>query len=107
MTGNVNPRDAWYHISCEYPGAEDQSNSFKFLGRGHRDTPVMGARGLVTIMKFNLLQGEEAAKRLLLVRYLGEDLSLIQEVPGMNKAQQQLPHDPRMVMVMVRAVDSF
>lgn len=85
-----------------------QSESYRFQSRG-RKTPVVGAKGLVTIM--NLLQGERAARFRaaeadVLVRYLGGDLSLIQDVKGIHQAQQQMPadHPARMFGEHVEAV---
>lgn len=84
-----------------HPEVLPESSLFKFPGRGQRNTPVVGAKGLVTIM--NLLQGERAAKFRaaeadVLVRYLGGDLSLIQDVKDIHQAQQQMPaeHPARM-----------
>ena len=96
ITGNINPGDAWYDMCQKHIEVEDLSDYFKFPGKGQRDTPVVGAKGLVTIM--NLLQGERAARFRaaeadVLVRYLGGDLSLISEVQGIRQAQQQLPQD--------------
>ncbi len=63
MTGNANPHKTWLDISRQHEEvlAEvlTESDYFKFPGRGQQQTPVVGARGLVTIM--NLLQGEKAA----------------------------------------------
>ena len=96
MTGNKKARDVWYSLCEVHSDVAALAGNFKFPGQGQRDTPVVGAKGLVTIM--NLLQGERAAKFRaaeadVLVRYLGGDLSLIQEVQGIRQAQQQLPQD--------------
>lgn len=96
ITFNKCPKKTWSELQKNYPDEVQDLHYFKFPGKGQRDTPVVGAKGLVTIM--NLLQGERAAKFRaaeadVLVRYLGGDLSLIQEVQGIRQAQQQLPQD--------------
>ncbi len=101
MTGNPNPHQTWKDLHDKFSEELSQTEYFKFPGRGQRNTPVVGARGLVTIM--NLLQGEKAARFRaaeadVLVRYLGGDLSLIAEIQGIRKAQQQLPEDHPMRM---------
>ena len=99
VTGNVNPRRTWEDIRpMLFQVVPERANLFyfKFPGKGQRETPVVGAKGLVTIM--NLLQGERAARFRaaeadVLVRYLGGDLTLIGEVQGINETQRQLPAD--------------
>ncbi|KAK9860328.1 hypothetical protein WJX84_006176, partial [Apatococcus fuscideae] len=100
ITGNVNPRTTWADLQHTYPHDVGEnagfSDSYKFPGRGYQVSPVTDARGLVTIM--NLLQGERAARfRMkeadLLVRHLGGDLSLIQEIKDIRAQQEGLPAD--------------
>ena len=98
ITGNENPRKTWLDMSRAHPEVVSLSNIYKFPGRGRQSSPVVGAKGLVTIM--NLLQGDRAAsfraaEADVLVRYLGGDLSLIAEVQGIRQMQEQLPpNDP-------------
>lgn len=96
VTGHSAYRKTWLDISQRFPEVVSEINNFKFPGQGQRETPVVGAKGLVTIM--NLLQGERAARFRaaeadVLVRYLGGDLTLIGEVQGISEAQRQLPAD--------------
>lgn len=96
ITGNANPHKTWLDMSRTYPEVLTESKNFKFPGKGQRETPVVGARGLVTIM--NLLPGERAARFRaaeadVLVRYLGGDPTLVGEVRDIRRAQEQLPAD--------------
>ena len=72
---------------------------FKFPGRGQRNTPVTGARGVVVIL--NLLSGPRAARfRLkcadIVVRALGGDESLVAEIRRNAEAQAALPAEAPM-----------
>ena len=76
----------------------------KFAGRGQRDTPMTDAKGIIDIIM--LLPGQQAARvrrqaAELLVRYLGGDLSLVDEVCAIRGFQEVLaasrPEDPRRV----------
>ena len=75
---------------------------FRLRGRGQRDTPVTGVRGIVDIIM--LLPGQQAARvrrqaSELLVRYLGGDLAIIDEVCALRGFQEELairaPEGPR------------
>ena len=75
---------------------------FRFRGRGQRDTPVTGVRGIVEVIM--LLPGQQSARvrrqaAELLCRYLGEDLALVDEVCAIRGFQGELairaPEDPR------------
>ena len=70
--------------------------NFRFPGQGQRETPVTDARGIVEIVM--LLPGKAAASvrkqaASILVRYLGGDLSLVEEVASNRLAQESLPED--------------
>lgn len=96
VTHNKQYKRTWKDLHEKYPEVGVHTTYFKFPGRGQRETPVVGAKGLVTIV--NLLQGERAAKFRaaeadVLVRYLGGDLGLIGEIQGIREAQRQLPAD--------------
>ena len=96
VTGHNSYRQTWKDLCERYSDVVYETDVYKFPGKGQRETPVVGAKGLVTIM--NLLQGERAAKFRaaeadVLVRYLGGDLTLIGEVQGIREAQRQLPAD--------------
>jgi hypothetical protein len=84
-------------LSNQYPEV-----GLKFKGRGQRETPVADARGIVEIIM--LLPGHHAAcvrrqASELLVRYLGGDLALVDEVCALRGLQAELaaqqPEDPR------------
>ena len=60
ITGNLQYKRTWKDLHEKYLEVGVHTTYFKFPGRGQRDTPVVGARGLVTIM--NLLAGERAAR---------------------------------------------
>ena len=98
ITGYKSYHKTWKDLVEKYPDVLSDVNYFQFPGQGQRDTPVMGAKGLVTLM--NLLKGDNAAEFRaaeagVLVRYLGGDLSLIAEVKGIRQMQEQLdPNDP-------------
>jgi hypothetical protein len=67
---------------------------FKFPGQGQRPTPVVDARGAVEILL--VLPGRVAAhfRRSaadVIVRYLGGDPSLVEEVVANRRIQEQLP----------------
>ena len=79
-----------------YPEVSTICSNFKFPGRGQRSTPVADARGIVEIVI--LLPGQAAnnfRKQVasVLVRYLGGDLTLVEEVAAIRLAQEQLPED--------------
>jgi hypothetical protein len=68
-------------------------SNFKFQGRGQRDTPVVDARGAVTLI--NLLPGRKAAEFRstaadVFVRFLGGDESLVAEIRANREAQEAL-----------------
>ncbi|KAK9844732.1 hypothetical protein WJX74_006124 [Apatococcus lobatus] len=98
VTNNSQYRRTWKDLLSAYPEVGVHTTYFKFPGQGQRQTPVVDARGIVLIV--NLLPGERAAKFRaagadVLVRYLGGDLSLVDEIRGIRRAQEALPaHDP-------------
>ncbi len=75
---------------------EEMSEYFQFPGERQRPTPVADARGVVMII--NLLSGPKAAMFRLqsadvIVRYLGGDKSLIEEIKRNADLQEVLPTD--------------
>ena len=85
-------------LSDQFPEVRTLCTNFKFSGRGQRDTLVTNAEGIVTIIM--LLPGRAAAMARqsaasVLVRYLGGDLSLVQEVMHNHNLQAELePEHP-------------
>ena len=90
----------------QYPDVDSNCVHVKFLDargrRGQKETPAACAKGIVEIIM--LLQGRQAARvrrqaAELLCRYLGGDLSLVDEVCALRGIQEQLavrsPDDPR------------
>ena len=92
-----NSHNVWQRLSEAYPEASTNCTSFKFPGRGQwRETPVADARGIVEIIM--VLPGRAAAQvrkaaANVMVRYLGGDLSLVDEVAANRLTQQQLEED--------------
>ena len=89
-------------VSEQYPEVGTKCSHFRFKGRGQRDTPITTIHGLVELVF--LLPGRQAAQvrrqaAELLVRYLGGDLSLVDEVCRLRGFQEELavraPMDPR------------
>ena len=85
-----------------YPAVKANCLNWKFDGARQRDTPVTDARGIVEIIM--LLGGRQATRvrrqaAELLVRYLGGDLSLVDEVCRIRGFQEEMaaraPDDPR------------
>lgn len=80
--------------------------NFRFPGQGQRSTPVTDARGMVTII--NLLPGPRAAQfrvstAELLVRYLGGDKTLIDEINS-NAELQESTSDNNIVSIFGEAM---
>lgn len=90
--------DFW-SIENDHPDVEESVIYFKSPGRGQRETPVTDARGAICII--NLLPGKRAAEfRLkaadIVVRALGGDETLVQEIRANAATQATLPEDPPM-----------
>ena len=88
------PRSAWRDICSAHPEAVALTHGFKFPGRGQNLTPVTDARGLVIIIF--LLPSRKAARfraagAELLVRHLGGDETLVEEIRRNRERQAQLP----------------
>jgi len=89
MTGVQNPRAAYQNIMDEVV-----CETYNFPGSGQRPTPVCDVKGAVRIML--LLPGRAAAHfrestAHLLIRYLGGDESLVDEIRANAATQQTLP----------------
>ena len=83
-------------MSEAFPEAVTICDSFKFPGRGQQNTPVADARGIVGIILH--LPGRATADfrkqaASVMVRYLGGDLCLVDEVAAICLAQEQLPEN--------------
>lgn len=97
VTGSAeSARKAFFRLSNEHAEVGASSHNFRFSGRGQRPTPVVDARGAVEILM--LLPGRVAASFRksaadVIVRYLGGDPSLVEEVAANRLIQEQLPDD--------------
>ena len=96
--------EAMRDLGNRYPEVNGGIVHLKFPGERQRNTPVADARGIVEVIM--LLPGAQAARirrqaAELLVRYLGGDLSLVDEVCAIRGFQEVLaasrPEDPRRV----------
>jgi len=106
ITGQTqsNSAVAFKRLQHDHPEVTANSSDFKFRGRGQRDTPVTDVRGIVEIIM--LLPGQQTARvrrqaAELLVRYLGGDMRIIDEVCALRGLQEELatarPDDPRRI----------
>lgn len=99
ICGAGNPRQSWANVMERMRGmnaALPDIGTYQFAGPGQRSTPVVDARGVVHIIFF--LPGPRAAAFCykcsdLIVRYLGGDESLIDEIRQTRVAQEQLSGD--------------
>ena len=101
MTGN-HAGEAYRDLAARFPEVHGNGVNFKFPGRGQRNTPVAGVRGIVEIIM--MLPGYQAARvrcqaAELLCRWFGGDLTIIDEVCKNRGLQEELavqnPEDPR------------
>ena len=79
-----------------YPSLGSDWSNFRFTGRGQRDTPVADARGIVEVIM--ILPGRAAghirkAAADVMVRYLGGDLSLVEEIAANRLRQEEMEED--------------
>ena len=95
-----NPRKTWGDLKKNHPEVVTSGYNFqddyKFAGQGQSKSPIINATGAITII--NLLPGQLAASfraewASIIVRYLGGDRTLIDEVEANHYQQQQLPDD--------------
>ena len=80
-------------LQNDHPESTTACGTFKFPGRGQQDTPVTDARGITEIIM--VLPSKAAAhfrKKAadVVVRYLGGDLSLVDEIAAIRLAQETL-----------------
>ncbi len=91
-------------LGDRYPEVTGNIVNLNFPGRRQRNTPVTNAKGIVEIIM--LLPGRQAARvrrqaAELLVRYLGGDLTIVDEVCRIRSFQEEMaaqrPEDPRRI----------
>lgn len=83
-----NPRQSFDGLCLSHPEVVSHVYNFQFPGQGQRATPVVNVQGMIEII--NLLPGENAARfraggARLLVRFLGGDESLVDEVRAVQQ----------------------
>lgn len=88
---NCNP--TFQRLVQNFPDVHSACSNFKFSGRGQKETPVTDARGIVDIIM--VLPGKAAASvrrqaSNVLVRYLGGDPTLVEEIAANRFAQEEL-----------------
>ena len=88
-------------ICSRYPEVDPNLVHLKFKGRGQRNTPVTDARGICEVVFLLPVHHAARVRRQaseLLCRYLGGDLSFVDEVCRMRSLQEELavqrPEDP-------------
>ena len=91
-----NAHNIWHRVQKAFPEVSTIPTDFKFSGRGQRETPVTDARGMVDIIF--VLPGRAAAKFRkmaadVMVRYLGGDPTIVEEVAANRLAQGGLDDD--------------
>jgi hypothetical protein len=97
VTGDANNASHVYaRLREQFPEVQSLCTNFHFAGRGQRETPVCCVRGAVTLVM--LPPGRAAAHvrkqaASTLVRYLGGDLGMIDELARNHLTQQELDAD--------------
>ena len=86
-----NSNHTWQRLSHSFSESLSSVTNFKFSGQGQRATPVADARTMVEIVM--VLPGRTAAMHRrkaadILVRYLGGDPSLVEEIAA-NRLRQE------------------
>jgi hypothetical protein len=89
-------RSTWRQLRNDYEDVAAMRHYYHFAGPGQRPTPVVDARGVMTIV--NLLPGERAdrireATADVVARCFGGDLSIIGEIRQNAVVQRSLPAD--------------
>ena len=100
ITGQESNNSSNYYtrLKEDFPEVATKTGLFKFPGRGQRETLVTDAHGITEIVM--LLPGKAAAHvrrqaAIVLVRFLGGDLSMVDELARNHLAQQELDeNDP-------------
>ena len=86
----------WKRLQDAFPEVAMNCSKIQFPGQGQRPIPVADARGITEIIM--LLRGTAAVafrKRAadVVVRFLGGDASLVEEIVANRLAQENLPED--------------
>ena len=91
-----NACNVFSRVSEAFPEVLTNCSNFKFSGRGQRETPVAEARTIVEIIM--VLPGRAAAQvrraaASVVVRYLGGDMSLVEEIATIRLNQEDMDAD--------------
>ena len=91
-----NACNVFSRVSEAFPEVLTNCSNFKFSGRGQRETPVADARTIAEIIM--VLPGRAAAQVRraaadVMVRYLGGDLSLVEEIAANRLRQEDMDDD--------------
>jgi len=91
-----NSSNCYNRLREQFPEVSSLCSLFRFPGRGQRDTPITCVKGVVTVVM--LLPGRAAAHvrkqaASTLVRYLGGDLSMVDEIAKNHLSQQDLDEE--------------
>ena len=81
-----------------YPEVSASVTHFRFSGRGQRDTPVSDVYGICDMVMVMVLPGKAAGRvrrqaATVLCRYLGGDLSMVDEIAKNRDIQHELDED--------------
>ena len=96
ITRQTNPHQIYRRICAHYPEVLTKCSNFPFPGQGQKSTPVTDARGAAHIIMH--LPGDAAkefrdAAADMVVRYIGGDQSLSDEIDANHQAQATLPEN--------------
>ena len=86
----------YQRLSDAFPEVLTDVSTFRFPGRGQRDTPVIDAHGIVEIIMVLPGRGAARVRRAaagVMVRYLGGDPGLVEEIAANRLRQQELEED--------------
>jgi len=91
-----NCSNVWDRLRASFPEVATGCSNFTFKGRGQKKTVVAGARQICEIVM--VMKGENAARYRkkacdVLVRYLGGDPALVEELAANRLAQESLPSE--------------
>ena len=97
--GSNNCSNYYHRLTEQFPEVATSCSLFKFPGESQKETPITCVRGAVTIVM--VLPGRTAARvrkqaASTLVRYLGGDMSMVEELARNHLTQQELDEDDPM-----------
>lgn len=110
ITETTNPHMTFARLQLQYPDVLTKNDNLQFPGMGERLTPVCKVNEMIEII--NLLPGPRAARfrqagAKVLVRYLGGDETLIDEIRENAQKQEEVAVDPSNHMNMFQLPDGL